>query len=117
MEHTEEKWEIHRETLNSPQPEYIYGGPNRTHVCDFRKLNPNLLDEVLEQQQANAHLIAAAPVLLAACEAWQKVESEMFDNHPCPDLALRARYRKEAVRLMEIAIAEAKPAQVEKQDD
>ena len=68
MKHTKGKWIIHKEVLNSPQPEYIYGGPENTIVCDFRKLNPNLIDEVLEQQQANAKLIAAAPDLLTACE-------------------------------------------------
>ncbi len=42
--------------------------------------------------------------LLAACKAWMKVESEMSDKHPCPDLALRAKYRKEAVSLTKAAI-------------
>ena len=53
----------------------------------------------------------AAPELLAACKAWILVESEMMENHPCPDLALRAAYRKEAVALTKAAItaAEAKP--------
>ena len=37
-----------------------------------------------------------------------KVESEMKDKHPCPDLALRATYRKKAVALTEAAIACAK---------
>ena len=46
----------------------------------------------------------AAQALLAACRAWMKVESEMMDNHPCPDLALRAGYRKQAVALTKAAI-------------
>lgn len=37
--------------------------------------------------------------LVEALEAWMKVESEMADNHPCPDYTLRALYRKEAVKL------------------
>ncbi len=45
--------------------------------------------------------------LLEACKAWMKVESEMGDNHPCPDYTLRTQYRKEAVRLTAIAIAES----------
>lgn len=45
------------------------------------------------------------PDLLKACEAWMKVESEMKDKNPCPDLALRAQYRKQAVELTEAAIA------------
>lgn len=44
-----------------------------------------------------------------ALEAWMKVESEMADNHPCPDLALRADYRRRAVALTRAALAEAKP--------
>ncbi len=71
MSHTKGNWEIHREVLNNPQPEYIYGGEDSTHICDFRKLNPlnpNLIDEVLEEQQANAQLIATAPDLLKACK-------------------------------------------------
>jgi hypothetical protein len=43
--------------------------------------------------------------LKAACEAWMQVESEMADKHPCPDLALRADYRKRAVALTETALA------------
>ena len=77
MSYTKGKWKIHKEILNSPQPEYIYGGPHSTHICDFRKLNPNLIDEVLEQQQANAKLIAAAPGLLAACK-----HGAMSSHHP-----------------------------------
>ena len=44
-------------------------------------------------------------ILLEACKAWMKVESEMKDKNPCPDLALRANYRKKAVKLTEAAIA------------
>ena len=40
----------------------------------------------------------------AALRAWMLVESEMADNHPCPDLALRARYRKTAVDLTRAAL-------------
>lgn len=91
MEHTEGKWEIHKEILNNPQPEYIYGGPNSTHICDFRRLNPCLLDEVLEQQQANARLIAAAPTLLEALnrianecsEAMEGAGLPEFENYGC----------------------------------
>jgi len=45
--------------------------------------------------------------LLGACKAWMRVESEMRENTPCPDLALRATYRKEAIRLTRKAIAKA----------
>ncbi len=48
------------------------------------------------------------PELLDACKAWEKVESEMSDNTPCPDLTLRAQYRKTAVKLTEIAISKVK---------
>ena len=40
-----------------------------------------------------------------ALKAWMKVESEMKDNHPSPDLALRAGYRKEAVKLTRAVLA------------
>ena len=46
--------------------------------------------------------------LLAALEAWIKVESEMGYNHSCPGLSLRARYRDEAKRLTRAAIASAR---------
>ncbi len=46
--------------------------------------------------------------LYEACKAWLKVESEMSDNNPCPDLALRATYRKEATRLTKAALSKAK---------
>lgn len=45
--------------------------------------------------------------LLAACEAWMKVESESKTSTPCPDYNLRAIYRKEAVKLSEAAIKKA----------
>ena len=43
--------------------------------------------------------------LVAALEMWRKVESEMGNNTPVPDLALRAEYRRKAVRLTKEAIA------------
>ena len=63
---------------------------------------------VIEKTITFCPLHAAAPALLAACEAWMKVESEMKENHPCPDLALRAEYRKRAVALTQAAIVAAK---------
>ncbi len=84
MEYTKGIWKIHKEVLNSPQPEYIYGGPDNTHICDFRKLNPNLIDEVLEQQQANACLIAAAPDLLTALETMSLIyQDSLIDGKSC----------------------------------
>lgn len=55
-----------------------------------------------------SQIIKSQPDLLEACKAWMKVESEMRENNPCPDLALRAQYRKEAVKLTDAAIAKAK---------
>lgn len=65
-----------------------------------------------EQQWANTKEFLrrwnSQPDLLDACKAWMLVESEMADNHPCPDLNLRAQYRKNAVKLTTAAIAAAK---------
>ena len=47
--------------------------------------------------------------LLAAVQAWMKVESESKTSNLCPDYALRAIYRKEAVELSEAAIEATKP--------
>ncbi|MHA1146452.1 MAG: hypothetical protein ACTSRW_17070 [Candidatus Helarchaeota archaeon] len=63
--------------------------------------------EVLNQNEANARLIAAAPELLDALKAWQKYDSESGDKHPCPDYALRIVYREDARKLTEAAIAQA----------
>lgn len=41
-------------------------------------------------------LEAALKAALAECEAWRLVDSESRDQHPCPDLALRAEYRRKA---------------------
>ncbi len=61
------------------------------------------------QNKANAEFIVKAvnshDELVAALEAWQKVESEMSNNTPCPDLALRAQYRKKAIELTSKALA------------
>lgn len=48
---------------------------------------------------------AEIKALVEALEAWMKVESEMGDNHPCPDYTLRAAYRKEAVKLTKALLA------------
>jgi len=56
-------------------------------------------------RQDNLNKINSHDALLEACKAWMKVESEMLDNHPCPDLLLRAQYRKEAVIFTKAAIA------------
>ena len=57
----------------------------------------------------NAHRIALTlnhfDAMEKALKAWMKVESEMKDNHPSPDLALRAGYRKEAVKLTRAVLA------------
>jgi hypothetical protein len=50
-------------------------------------------------------LILSGPELLEACKAWMLVESERRENNPCPDLALRAEYRKRAVAMTTAAIA------------
>jgi hypothetical protein len=44
-----------------------------------------------------AQLLLDNARMIGALRLWEKVESEMKDNHPCPDLALRADYRKRAV--------------------
>ena len=60
-------------------------------------------------KKEDAELIAKAcnchDKLVEALKAWMLVESEMSDNHPCPDLALRADYRKRAVKLSSEALA------------
>lgn len=50
----------------------------------------------------------AIEALVKALSKWNLVESEMSNNTPCPDLALRASYRKEAIKLTEIALTLAK---------
>lgn len=49
--------------------------------------------------------IPASEELVEALRAWELVNSEMGDNHPCPDLRLRAKYRKRARELTLIALA------------
>lgn len=75
-------------------------------ITDVRILSiigwiPQLCDRLDSAESINKDL-------LQACKAWMKVESEMGDKNPCPDLALRAQYRKQAVALTEAAIAKEK---------
>ena len=91
MSHTKGEWRI--------SGLYIISRQNKE---DYIRICQNLSSD------ADARLIAAAPDLLEACKVWEKVESEMSDNNPCPDLALRAQYRKDAVALTKVAIAKAK---------
>ena len=55
-----------------------------------------------KEKMANQKLIDE---LVEALRAWEKVESEMGDNHPCPDLMLRATYRKTAIQLTQRVLA------------
>ena len=61
-----------------------------------------------DETTANAQLISASPDLLEACEAWMLVESESMSNNPCPDYALRGRYRDKANELTRAAIEKAR---------
>ena len=65
----------------------------------------NCMDWIDCMTVENANLVAAAPKLLAACHMWLKFNSETWAENPCPDVALRARYREEAVKLSMDAIA------------
>lgn len=54
------------------------------------------------QTNARPHFKAAASrlrELVAENKAWRLVDSESRDAHPCPDLALRAEYRRRAREL------------------
>ena len=89
-----------RKGMNSAQPRFAIREGNKGGLL-------KKTDEIDVANHPDARLIAAAPDLLEACEAWMKVESEMADKNSCPDLALRAQYRKQAVTLTETAIAKA----------
>jgi len=91
--YTNEKWQIR--TIGTEEKDH-----NGNTIRD--KYGVPICYGVSEHYQ---NLIAAAPELLAACKAWLKVESEMSNNHSCPDIALRAQYRKEAIALTKAAIA------------
>ncbi len=67
----------------------------------------------LQQLSCLAEQAALVPDLLEACRAWMLVESEMADNHACPDLALRASYRRKAAALTRAAIAAAEKGSAE----
>lgn len=97
MKHTPGPWRI--------EPVLCNGNPNNTHmVCGGRTGTPaeqcyiadcrvSSYYRTKEETDANAHLIAAAPELLAACKRFEKelrefVESEKgdIDNFPSQDL-------------------------------
>lgn len=46
--------------------------------------------------------------LAGALEDWQQYDTESSDNHPCPDLALRAAYRNLARTTTDVALTEYK---------
>ena len=78
-------------------------GPKGPSLCDVVKY---LQDDFADQQ-------ALIKQLVEACNKWMLVESEMTNNTPCPDLALRAFYRRQAVGLTKIALAAAEKLQKE----
>jgi len=53
------------------------------------------------------HAIRSHDPLVAALEAWRLFDSESSDKHPCPDLMLRGKYRDQARKLTDVALAEA----------
>jgi hypothetical protein len=102
MADTERKWKTSTSAGGSICVRDIYRCSEEVAIiCSSGEINK-------AEALANAQLIAAAPLLFEACEAWQKIESEMQDNTPVPDLALRAQNRKQAVELTKQAIAAAK---------
>ena len=54
------------------------------------------------------HAIRSHDALVAALEAWRLFDSESSDKHPCPDLMLRGKYRDQARKLTDVALAEAR---------
>ena len=80
-------------------------GKLRDHLC-IGNLNENRPDYIkhgdLIVRACNAH-----KDLLAACEAWMKVESESKPNNPCPDYTWRSAYRKYAAILTIAALTKA----------
>lgn len=55
--------------------------------------------------QSHAPPSGDVKALREALEAWMRFNSETRAENPCPDLALRARYREAAKRLTESALA------------
>lgn len=101
MSHTKGKWKIMPYTRrDGDNIRWVKAVRGKRHIPICQTFSPCA--------EANARLIATVPKLLEACEAWMKVESEMPKNNPCPDLALRAHYRKEAIALTVAAIAKGK---------
>lgn len=93
---TVEQWNINKHGTPEYAPQYgIYKNNSSTDFCIVRGVDA----------KSDAQLIAAAPALLKALEAWQKYDSEAADKHPCPDYALRTVYRDNARKLTEAAIA------------
>ena len=87
----------------------VIDGPRDCDAALVAKCNcPERAAQIVHEHNGHA-------ALLAACDAWMLVESEMADNHPCPDLALRANYRAKAVRLTKAAIAAARKENMMKQ--
>lgn len=90
--HTPGPWEIehgHHECVNTSTLPWAMTGPGGREVCQ----SPNGVD-VDDEDDANACLIAAAPDLLAACEAmleWVARETDDRDwPHPVLDQARAA---------------------------
>jgi len=61
-------------------------------------------DGVPEEAETVRNAIEIIKELEIICKAWMLVESESADNHPCPDYALKAQYRKKAVELTKKAM-------------
>jgi hypothetical protein len=82
------------------------GPPCKFHACiaDTNEALTNkefYAEEIV--QRWNSH-----DDLVTALEAWQLMDSESGDKHPCPDYVLRSIYRDKARKLTEAALAKAK---------
>ena len=86
-------WAIHHDVFADGCPEYIYGGPDETYVCQIRRPDPNgngthklwhgeALARCLPRAKANARLIAAAPDMFEALtDALNLISWEHIDNN------------------------------------
>lgn len=105
MKHTQGTWIVQND--GNDNAEYIYCEETTQWICQMNRLVIKVPKLEQERRNANAKLIAAAPDLLAACEA---AKTAIYDaTHAMHAGHLSREYHDAVIETIEAAIAKATP--------
>jgi len=103
--HTAGEWK----KVRDGEKGYFHVRSEKQRIClIFNMFGKSLDAEGIAEEEANADLIAAAPALLAACEAVQLIVDDMAGSFKDDKGSYEYKRMDKAGRLLDAAIAKAK---------